>query len=122
MNVTVYGYKYNVWDYKDPDKRRFLVTKGKRCSCGYVKCEHVKAVGEYLGKGGKRAPDEPYDARPSFEERIARIRALRSKALEQNTLSDATNALILAQRVSCEEDGLLWIRVYSLPQMWPMDN
>jgi hypothetical protein len=122
MKVIVYGYRYKVWDVHDPDKHRYLVTKGKKCSCGYVKCEHIKAVQEYLQKGGKRAQDEPYDPRGSLEAQLLRIRALRERFISSNTLSEATMALIEAQSVSAPEQRIEWIKAYSLPQMWPVET
>jgi len=121
MKVIIYGYKYKVWDVQDPAKHRYLVSKGKKCTCGYVKCEHIKAVGEYLQKGGKRAPDEPYDPQPSLEMRLERIRALRERFISSEAVSDATMAIIKAQRVSTPEQSIEWIKAYSLPQMWPVE-
>jgi hypothetical protein len=119
MNVIISGYRYKVWDANDPAKHRYLVSKGRRCSCGIVKCEHVKAVSEYLQRGGKRAPDEPYDTRGTLEAQLERIRALRERRIEEKALGMGTVAILEAQRASGEAEREEWLRAYSLPQQWP---
>lgn len=118
LNVAIKGYGYIVWKPGDPFRKRYLVCKGKRCTCGRDKCEHVQAIVRYLKNKGRRAPEDP---RPTLEQRVARIRELRERCIKENTLSDATMALIMAQRANTDEERVAWIKKYSLPMMWPVE-
>lgn len=121
MNVLVYGYRYKVWDTDDPDKHRFLVTKDRRCSCGLVKCEHVQAVSEYLKRGGRKAPNEERDTRPTLEERIARIRMLRELAIKNGTLGAGAMAILSASKVSNNTQAVEWYKMYAHHSQWPVE-
>lgn len=56
IEVSVVGNSYRVIDSKSSTH---YVTKEKTCNCGVPDCPAIKAVANYLRKGGKRAPDFP---------------------------------------------------------------
>ena len=113
MNVTIFGCRYAV---REPSRRRYFVSKDKKCTCGATKCLHVEAVSLYLKMGGVRAPE---DKRPTLLEQAEHIKAAHQKALADTTqLHPMALALLTARRATCEADRLAWLKLYALPQMW----
>ncbi len=118
MKVIPYGYRYKVWDENDPDKRRFLVAQGRKCTCGLEGCEHVQAVVAYLKAGGQRAPDEPHDPRPTPTRLVEHFRALTERAGATDCVGDGARAILSARSVSSDAERVAWLKAYALPQMW----
>lgn len=55
-SVRIEGSAYRVV-FADSPKEDHLVKKDRTCSCGEKDCLAIKAVGDYLRAGGKRAPE-----------------------------------------------------------------
>jgi hypothetical protein len=117
MNISISGGRYAV---REPQGRRYFVSKSRLCTCGRDKCVHVRAVALYLEMGGYKAVD---NHELSIGQRVERIRAAQRKFWENTGLANqATLAILMAYRVHNNTERLEWIETYSHNSQKPINN
>ena len=98
--IDAVPFKIETWDsfYRviNPEGAKFYVYKNKSCSCGCKgsqRCPHVRAVFEYLKRGGLRiitAEEVALERHQAWEQRVRRFREKRLIAIANGEISDST--------------------------------